>query len=165
MKRHDDSQRSDRLPVTFAHPGDPHESLTARRAYASVPHLGRKTGNQADCVFNCTQQLSAETRSPFLVPECSLLELGHHPAHCRFSSLAAIVPILDRGVLLAISADRIEISAEVTAQGRAGCVTSSVSPAATCASRVRRPSGHSTSTSHSVWPPRPNTCTSGFCDR
>ena len=40
MKRHDDSQRSDRLPVTFAHPGDPHESLTARRAYASVPHLG-----------------------------------------------------------------------------------------------------------------------------
>ena len=40
MKRHDDSQRSDRLPVTFAHPGDSHESLTARRAYASVPHLG-----------------------------------------------------------------------------------------------------------------------------
>ena len=40
MKRHDDSQRSDGLPVTFAHPGDPHESLTARRAYASVPHLG-----------------------------------------------------------------------------------------------------------------------------
>ena len=34
------SQRSDRLTVTFAHPGDPHESLTARRAYASVPHLG-----------------------------------------------------------------------------------------------------------------------------
>ena len=29
---------SDGLPVTFAHPGD--ESLTARRAYASVPHLG-----------------------------------------------------------------------------------------------------------------------------
>ena len=40
MKRHDDSQRSDGLPVTFAHLGDPHESLTARRAYASVPHLG-----------------------------------------------------------------------------------------------------------------------------
>ena len=40
MKRHDDSQRSDGLPVTFAHPGDPHESLTARRAYASVPRLG-----------------------------------------------------------------------------------------------------------------------------
>ena len=40
MKRHDDSQRSDELPVTFAHPGDPHESLTARRAYASVPRLG-----------------------------------------------------------------------------------------------------------------------------
>ena len=40
MTRHDDSQRSDGLPVTFAHPGDPHESLTARRAYASVPHLG-----------------------------------------------------------------------------------------------------------------------------
>ena len=28
------------LPVTFAHPGDPHESLTARRAYASVPRVG-----------------------------------------------------------------------------------------------------------------------------
>ena len=42
MERHDDSQLSDGLPVTFAHPGDPnpHESLTARRAYASVPHLG-----------------------------------------------------------------------------------------------------------------------------
>ena len=40
MERHHDSQRSDGLPVTFAHPGDPHESLTARRAYASVPHLG-----------------------------------------------------------------------------------------------------------------------------
>ena len=40
MKRRDDSQRSDGLPVTFAHPGDPHESLTARRAYASVPRLG-----------------------------------------------------------------------------------------------------------------------------
>ena len=37
MKRHDDSQRGDRLAVTF---GDPHESLTARRAYASVPRLG-----------------------------------------------------------------------------------------------------------------------------
>ena len=36
MKRHDDSQRGDRLAVTF---GDPHESLTARRAYASVPGL------------------------------------------------------------------------------------------------------------------------------
>ena len=36
MKRHDDSQRSDGLPVTFAHPGDPHESLTARR----LPRLG-----------------------------------------------------------------------------------------------------------------------------
>ena len=40
MKRHDDSQRSDGLPVTFAHPSDAHESLTARRAYASVPRLG-----------------------------------------------------------------------------------------------------------------------------
>ena len=30
-------QRGDGLAVTF---GDPHESLTARRAYASVPHLG-----------------------------------------------------------------------------------------------------------------------------
>ena len=40
MTRHDDSQRSDGLAVTFAHPGDPHESLTARRAYASVPRLG-----------------------------------------------------------------------------------------------------------------------------
>ena len=37
MKRHDDSQRGDRLAVTF---GDPHESLTARRAYASLPRLG-----------------------------------------------------------------------------------------------------------------------------
>ena len=37
MKRHDDSQRGDRLAVTL---GDPHESLTARRAYASVPRLG-----------------------------------------------------------------------------------------------------------------------------
>ena len=36
MKRHDDSQRIDRLAVTF---GDPHDSLTARRAYASVPGL------------------------------------------------------------------------------------------------------------------------------
>ena len=44
MKRHDDVPgwrwRSDGLPVTFAHPGDPHESLTARRAYASLPRLG-----------------------------------------------------------------------------------------------------------------------------
>ena len=40
MKRHDDRQRSDGLPVTFAHPGDPHESLTARRSYATVPQLG-----------------------------------------------------------------------------------------------------------------------------
>ena len=39
MKRHDDSQRGDRLAVTFGD-GDPHESLTARRAYASVPRLG-----------------------------------------------------------------------------------------------------------------------------
>ena len=30
-------QRGDGLAVTF---GDPHESLTARRAYASVPRLG-----------------------------------------------------------------------------------------------------------------------------
>ena len=37
MKRHDDSQRSHRLAVTF---GDPYESLTARRAYASLPRLG-----------------------------------------------------------------------------------------------------------------------------
>ena len=37
MKRHDDSQRSDRLAVTF---GDPHESLTARRVYASVLRVG-----------------------------------------------------------------------------------------------------------------------------
>ena len=39
MKRHDDSQRGDGLAVTF---GDPHESLTARRAYASfsLPRLG-----------------------------------------------------------------------------------------------------------------------------
>ena len=40
MTCHDDSQRSDGLPVTFAQSGDPHESLTARRAHASVPHLG-----------------------------------------------------------------------------------------------------------------------------
>ena len=40
MKRHDDSQRGDGLAVTFGHPGDPHESLTARRAYASLPRLG-----------------------------------------------------------------------------------------------------------------------------
>ena len=50
MKRHDDvpgwhgapgwRQRSDRLAVTI---GDPHESLTACRAYASsVPRLGRR---------------------------------------------------------------------------------------------------------------------------
>ena len=39
MSRDSNSQRSDRLTVTFAHPGDPHESLTARRAYASVPGL------------------------------------------------------------------------------------------------------------------------------
>ena len=37
MKRHDDSQRGDQLAVTF---GDPHESLTACRAYASMPRLG-----------------------------------------------------------------------------------------------------------------------------
>ena len=37
MKRHDDNQRGDRLAVTF---GDPHESLRARRAYASVPRVG-----------------------------------------------------------------------------------------------------------------------------
>ena len=39
MSRDSNSQRSDRLTVTLAHPGDPHESLTARRAYASVPGL------------------------------------------------------------------------------------------------------------------------------
>ncbi len=37
MKRHDDSQRGDRLAVTF---GDPDESLTARGPYANVPRLG-----------------------------------------------------------------------------------------------------------------------------
>ena len=38
MRRQDgDSARGDGLAVTF---GDPHESLTARRAYASVPRLG-----------------------------------------------------------------------------------------------------------------------------
>ena len=37
MNRHDDSQRSDRLAVTF---GDPHESLTAHRAHANVPRVG-----------------------------------------------------------------------------------------------------------------------------
>ena len=37
MKRHDHSQRGDQLAVTF---GDPHESLTARGPYASVPRLG-----------------------------------------------------------------------------------------------------------------------------
>ena len=40
MKRHDDSQRSGRLAVTFAHPGDPDQSLTARGLYASLPRLG-----------------------------------------------------------------------------------------------------------------------------
>ena len=35
-KRYDDSQRSDGLPETFAHPGHPHESLTARRAYSKL---------------------------------------------------------------------------------------------------------------------------------
>ena len=48
MKRHDDApgwrQRGDRLAVTL---GDPHESLTARRAYASVPRLGvRRIGDE-----------------------------------------------------------------------------------------------------------------------
>ena len=61
MTRHDDSQRSDRSAVMFgdlrvvdrlaasiasAHPGDPHESLTARRAYAcdAGPDVRRAVG-------------------------------------------------------------------------------------------------------------------------
>ena len=119
MKRHDDSQRSDGLPVTFAHPGDPHESLTARRAYASVPHLGFDGS-----AMNCHDDASGwRKRSDRLVVTQPV-----HPATppCLFRTEKQLTAPVDR---------------RVRDPAHAGAFTTAVAIAIGCAGSVHRQTG------------------------